>query len=46
MADRSLVLGFTLESPICIVVSQKGNPVTGGWFLYHFDVTSQSFLTI
>jgi hypothetical protein len=40
LADRWLVLGFPFASPICIAVSQTGDPVTGGWFLYAFDVAS------
>ena len=38
LADRWLVLGFPFDSPICIAVSQTGDPVAGGWFLYAFDV--------
>ena len=40
LADRWLVLGFPFASPICIAVSQTGDPVTGGWFLYEFHVTA------
>lgn len=37
-ADRWLISGFvfnlTVEDYMCIAVSQSGNPVTGGWYLY------------
>ena len=43
LADRWVVLGFPFSSPICIAVSRTNDPVTGGWFLYAFDVTDLGF---
>jgi hypothetical protein len=36
LADRWIVSG--IQSSICIAVSKTGDPVSGGWFLYEFDV--------
>jgi hypothetical protein len=43
LADRWVVMGFPFASPICVAVSQTNDPVTGGWFLYNFDVTAFGF---
>ncbi len=43
IADRWLVMGFPFASPICVAVSQSGDPVAGGWFLYAFDVSAFGF---
>jgi hypothetical protein len=43
LADRWIVMGFPFASPICVAVSRTNDPVTGGWFLYDFDVTAFGF---
>lgn len=44
-ADRWLISGFVwqlnVEDYMCVAVSQSGNPVTGGWFLYEFKAVNQ-----
>ena len=44
-ADRWLISGFvwnlTVEDYLCIAVSQSGNPVTGGWYLYEIMAIDQ-----
>jgi hypothetical protein len=41
-----LIAGLSSDpfaSPICVAVSRTNDPVTGGWFLYDFDVTAFGF---
>jgi len=40
LADRWLVSQFASPSHVCIAVSRTGNPVTGGFFVYQFNVGS------
>jgi uncharacterized repeat protein (TIGR01451 family) len=40
LADRWLVSQFASPSHVCIAVSRTGNPVTGGFFAYQFNVGS------
>jgi uncharacterized repeat protein (TIGR01451 family) len=40
LADRWLMSQFASPSHVCIAVSRTGNPVTGGFFAYQFNVGS------